>query len=124
MHREASRATAARHNIPRVYETLDDALADPEAVICDIAVPAWHQRAIAEQALAAGKHLLCQKPLAGKLADAKAIAEAARRAGCKVAVNQQMRWSPAIAAAHDLIRRGFIGPQRKRKKGGACRVFI
>ncbi len=109
INREAAQATAARHGIPRVYETLDEALADPEAVICDIAVPASHQRAIAEQALAAGKHLLCQKPLAENLADAEAIVAAARRAGRNVAVNQQMRWSPAIAAAHDLIRRGFIG---------------
>jgi predicted dehydrogenase len=109
INRAAAEETAARHGIPRVYETLDAALADPEAVICDIAVPAWHQRAIAEQARAAGKHLLCQKPLAENLADAEAIVNAARRARRKVAVNQQMRWSPAIAAVRDLIRRGFIG---------------
>lgn len=109
INREAAQETAARHGIPCVYERLDAAFADPEVDICDIAVPAWHQRAIAEQAVAAGKHLLCQKPLAENLADAAAIVDAAGRAGRKVAVNQQMRWSPAIAAAHHLIRRGCIG---------------
>lgn len=106
---EAAQKTAAAHGIGRVHESLGALLADPEVQIVDIAVPAWEQRAIAEQALAAGKHLLCQKPLAEELPDARAIAEAGRRAGRMVAVNQQMRWSPGIAAARDLIRRGFIG---------------
>jgi predicted dehydrogenase len=106
---EAARATAATHGIPTVYETLDALLADERIQIVDIAVPAWEQRAIAERALAAGKHLLCQKPLAEELLDARAIAEAGQRAGRMVAVNQQMRWSPGIAAAKHLIGQGFIG---------------
>jgi predicted dehydrogenase len=106
---ETARATAAAHGIPRVYETLEAALADPAAAIVDIAVPAWEQRAIAERALAAGKHLLCQKPLAESLEDARAIAAAGSAAGRQVAVNQQMRWSAGIAAARDLVARGFIG---------------
>lgn len=106
---EAARRTAEAHGIPRVYAALDELLSDPTVEICDIAVPAWHQRAIAEQAVAAGKHLLCQKPLSEDLVDAEAIVAAARRAGRKAAVNQQMRWSAGIAAARDLIERGFIG---------------
>jgi predicted dehydrogenase len=106
---EAARNTAASHNIPRVYETLDALLADPAIAIVDIAVPAWEQRVIAEQALAAGKHLLCQKPLAEELDDARAIVAAAERTGRIVAVNQQMRWSPGIAATRELVARGFIG---------------
>jgi predicted dehydrogenase len=106
---ETARKTAADHAIPTVYESIDALLADERIEIVDIAVPAWHQRAIAERALAAGKHLLCQKPLAEGLPDAVAIAAAARQAGRKAAVNQQMRWSAGIAAAKDLIARGMIG---------------
>jgi predicted dehydrogenase len=106
---EAARKTAADHAIPQVYESLDALLADERIQIVDIAVPAWHQREIAERALAAGKHLLCQKPLAEQLPDAEAIVAAAQRASRKIAVNQQMRWSAGIAAAKDLIRRGFLG---------------
>src|SRR4029450_9013507 len=69
---EAARKTAADHRIPIVYDSLDALLADERIQIVDIAVPAWHQREIAERALAAGKHLLCQKPLAEELADAAA----------------------------------------------------
>src|SRR3954451_23816758 len=86
---ETARTTAADHSIPTIYESLDALLADERIEIVDIAVPAWHQRAIAEQALAAGKHMLCQKPLAEELPDAVAIADAARQAGRKAAVNQQ-----------------------------------
>jgi predicted dehydrogenase len=105
----AARTTAERHGISKVYEALDDLLADPAVEIVDIAVQPWHQRAVAERALAAGKHLLCQKPLSDKFEDAQAIVVAGQRAGRKVAVNQQMRWSAGIAAARDLIRKGFIG---------------
>jgi len=106
---DAAHKTAQAHHIPRNYGSLEELLADPAIDIVDIAVQPWHQRAIAEQALAAGKHLLCQKPLAETLADAYAIILAGERAGRKVAVNQQMRWSAGIAAARDLIQRGFIG---------------
>ncbi len=106
---EAARNTAAAHGIPKVYDKLDDLLADTAIEIVDIAVQPWHQRAIAEKAFAAGKHALCQKPLAETLANAVAIVEAGKRAGRKVAVNQQMRWSAGIAAARDLIQKGYIG---------------
>lgn len=106
---EAARKTAAQHALPRVYASLEELLADPAVEIVDVAVQPWHQRPIAEQALAAGKHLLCQKPLSDSVVDAIAIQAAAQRHGRKVAVNQQMRWSAGIAAAKDLIARGFIG---------------
>jgi predicted dehydrogenase len=106
---DAAQATAQAHGIAQVYPSLDALLADPAITIVDIAVPAWEQRAIAEQALAAGKHLLCQKPLAEELIDARAIVAAGQRAGRLVAVNQQMRWSAGIAAAKEIIRQGLIG---------------
>lgn len=106
---EAASATAARHELPRVYDSLDALLADDAVQIVDIAVPAAQQRGIAERALAAGKHLLCQKPLAEELVDARAIIAAARAAGKCAAVNQQMRWSAGIAAAKQLIAGGAIG---------------
>jgi predicted dehydrogenase len=101
--------TAETHGIPRVYATLEELLADPAVEIVDIAVQPWHQREIAEKGLAAGKHLLCQKPLSDVFSNAVAIVEAGRRARRKVAVNHQMRWSAGIAAARDLISRGCIG---------------
>ncbi len=109
INRETANKTASEHGIPKVYAALDELLADPAIEIVDIAVQPWHQREIAEKALAAGKHLLCQKPLSDVFSNAVAIVEAGKKAGRKVAVNQQMRWSAGIAAARDLIQRGLIG---------------
>ena len=106
---ETADKTAAEHGIPKVYASLNELLADPSIEIVDIAVQPWHQREIAEKALAAGKHLLCQKPLSDVFLNAVAIVAAGKKARRKVAVNQQMRWSAGIAAARDLITRGFIG---------------
>ena len=60
----AAERTAADHHIPKVAATLDELLADDEVEIVDIAVTPQAQVVIAERAAAAGKHLLCQKPLA------------------------------------------------------------
>ena len=105
----AARETAERHGLRHVYGSLDELLADGEVEIVDVAVQPWHQRAIVEQAVAAEKHLLLQKPLAVDIGDGAAIVEAGWRAGRKVAVNQQMRWTGGIAAARQLIAAGYVG---------------
>jgi predicted dehydrogenase len=95
--------------VPKVYPHLDALLADGEVQIVDIAVPAAHQPEIACRALESGRHLLCQKPFAERYADARRIVELAEKRALKVAVNQQMRWTPAMAAIKELIRRGWLG---------------
>ncbi len=67
-------------------------------------------REVAEAAIAAGKHVLLQKPMATTLEDARAIVEAAEQAGVKLAVNQNGRWDPAIRACRELLDRGVFGP--------------
>jgi predicted dehydrogenase len=84
-------------------------IADPRVQIVDIAVPPEAQHALALRAAAAGKHLLCQKPLALDMETGQAIVAAAREARVKLAVNQQMRWEPGIRAARQLMERGWIG---------------
>jgi len=107
--RENAEKAAQTYYIPRVYASLEELLADPEVAIVDIAVQPWHQAAIARQAIAAGKHLLCQKPLSDTFSEAVSIVQQAHAAGVKLAVNQQMRWDPGIRATAALIRKGWIG---------------
>jgi predicted dehydrogenase len=66
-------------------------------------------REIAEGLLAAGKHVLCDKPLAGTLADAEAMVHAAARTGLVNAVGYTFRRSPAISAIREQIRPGSLG---------------
>ncbi|WP_308639998.1 Gfo/Idh/MocA family protein [Paenibacillus silvisoli] len=106
---ERAEKLAAKYGVPRVYRTLDELLEDREVIVADLAVPAKIQPEIAERAAAAGKHILCQKPLAESYAEAVRIHEACERHGIKGAVNQQMRWSPSIRASHTIIKRGWLG---------------
>jgi predicted dehydrogenase len=66
-------------------------------------------REIVEGLLAAGKHVLCEKPLAGSLADAEAMVDAAARRDLVNAVGYTYRRSPAISAIRDQIRPGSLG---------------
>ena len=71
--REAAENTARRFDIPTIYDSLSDLLADPRVAIVEFAVHPWQEFEIARQAIAAGKHLLCQKPLSDSYAQAVEI---------------------------------------------------
>lgn len=100
---------ASEFGIEKVYRSLDELLDDPSSQIVDIAVPASAQPEIAQRVAASGKHMLCQKPLAENYPDALAIVRAAEAAGVKAAVNQNMRWDPAIQATRTINKRGWLG---------------
>ena len=106
---QVAERTAAAHDIPVVAADIDALLADETIQILDIAVPPWAQPELALCAIAAGKHLLCQKPLALDYAEAVNLVDAARRAGVKLAVNQQMRWDAGIRVSRQLIEQGALG---------------
>lgn len=107
--RAHARAVASRTGISRVYASVDELLQDPEVAIVDIAVPPDFQPAIAMQAVAAGKHVLAQKPLAVTFEEAKAVVDSAACAGVVLAVNQNGRFDPSINAARSLIQQGLLG---------------
>lgn len=108
---DSARATdvAARHGVPRVYASQEELLGDDHVEVVDIAVVPWAQPDIVKAALAAGKHLLCQKPLALEVAQARELAALASNSGQMVAVNQQLRFDEGMAAATAMVRAGWIG---------------
>ncbi len=106
---EKARRLADQFGIPRACARLDELLDRPEVNIADIAVPARAQPEVALRAIAAGKHLLCQKPFAETYPEALRIVNAADAAKLRVAVNQNMRFSPLISAARTLVERGWLG---------------
>ena len=106
---KAASDTADTHGIARVYESLDQVVADDNIQIVDIAIHPSYQPEVAVGCLEAGKHVLCQKPLGLTVAEARTIVEAADRTGRKAAVNQQMRWTAGITAARQLIDVGYVG---------------
>jgi predicted dehydrogenase len=106
---DATQGLRDQYQIRRVYPSLEALLADPGIHIVDIATFPEQRVPIMRQALAAGKHILAQKPMALGLAEAREIAAEADRRGLKVAVNQNGRWSPPWRIATLLIQRGAIG---------------
>jgi predicted dehydrogenase len=106
---EAARAAQEQFGLPKVYAELDELLADPEVQIVDIATHPDQRIPLMRRAIAAGKHVLAQKPLALDVAEARAVVEEAERAGLKVAVNQNGRWAPAWRIATLLVQQGAIG---------------
>jgi predicted dehydrogenase len=100
---------ATRDVEQRVFGSLEELLADPAIEIVDIATHPDARVELIRRAIAAGKHVLAQKPLATDLSAARAVVDEAERSGVKVAVNQNGRWAPPWRAATLLIERGAIG---------------
>ncbi|OHB79263.1 MAG: hypothetical protein A2V98_06400 [Planctomycetes bacterium RBG_16_64_12] len=84
----------------------------PEIGLVDVVTPNYMHAAVAKAALAAGKPCSCEKPLAGTLDEARAMKEAAKKAGVKTFVWFNYRRCPAVALAHQLVKDGHIGEIR------------
>lgn len=91
------------------FGSLGDALAATDVDIVDICTPPDLHRSLVEAAVAAGCHVLCEKPLATTPADAEAIVEAVDAAGVRFAMVHNYLWFPEIIASRDLIGGGAIG---------------
>ncbi len=106
---EATEGVREQFGVETVFGELDELLSDPEIEIVDVATHPDVRPALVRQALAAGKHVLAQKPLAADLQTARELVEEGERLGLLVAVNQNGRWAPAWRAATLLIEQGAIG---------------
>jgi predicted dehydrogenase len=84
----------------------------PEIGLVDIVTPNYMHAPVAEAALAAGKPVCCEKPLAGTLDDARKMVNAAKAAKVKTFVWFNYRRCPAVALAHQLVKQGKLGEIR------------
>lgn len=87
-------------------------VASKEIGLVDIVTPNSMHAPPAKAAIAAGKAVACEKPIAGTLAEAREMAAAAKKAGVKTAVWFCYRRCPAVALAHQLVKDGVIGEIR------------
>jgi predicted dehydrogenase len=109
--RDSSSADAAarRWGWARSCNDWTEIVADPSIDVIDIVTPGSSHAEIAIAALEAGKHVLCEKPLANSVAEAEAMAAAATRSGRVAMVGFSYRRVPAIAVAKKLVNEGLIG---------------
>ncbi|MHB9755608.1 Gfo/Idh/MocA family protein [Streptomyces sp. BYX5S] len=91
------------------YADLDGLLADPDVDVVHICTPNRTHAAYAERALAAGRHVVCEKPLATTVADAERLVRAAERAGTVAAVPFVYRYHPLVRELRSRARVGEFG---------------
>jgi predicted dehydrogenase len=109
---EVAQEVAGVRGIPRVYETVDELVADPAISILDIAIPPDKQLDVVKAAVHHADHIkgiLCQKPLATNYAEAYQIVRLCEDAGITLAINQNMRFDQSIRALKTVLERGYLG---------------
>lgn len=106
---EARAVARASHPRAALHAELEPMLADPAVEAIYVATPNHLHRAAVEAIAAAGKAVLCEKPMAATLADAEAMAAAVRRAGILYGTAFDQRHHPAHAAIRTAISAGLVG---------------
>ncbi|HZV37886.1 MAG TPA: Gfo/Idh/MocA family oxidoreductase [Pseudoxanthomonas sp.] len=109
---ERSREVAQSWDVPRAYRDIEEVVADPQVQVVHVCTPNHLHRTMAQAALEAGKHVVCEKPLATTLEDAKALASLAASTGLVATVPFVYRYHPVVREARARIAQGELGPLR------------
>ncbi len=106
---EKSKTAASTLNLPRGYATYDEVLADPEVSSVHITTPNRHHHWMAVAAIDAGKHVLCEKPLAMNSVESADLVRRAAESSVQCGVNYNMRYYPVCLEARERVQRGDVG---------------
>jgi predicted dehydrogenase len=107
---EETRKAAAALNVPVAYDSYDDLLRDPDIHAVHLATPNRLHYPMTSAALEAGKHVMCEKPLAMNTAESAALVQLAQSRPAQAAgVNYNMRFYPLMHHARDMVQSGALG---------------
>jgi predicted dehydrogenase len=106
---DALRALAQAHRLERTTTDLDAVLADKSYTVFFDAASTQLRPTLLKKAIAAGKHVYCEKPTATGLGEAMDLYRAAKAAGVKHGVVQDKLWLPGLLKLKMLIDSGFFG---------------
>ncbi len=104
-----AQAYAAERNIPRVFGSYEAMLADPDVDVIYNPLPNSMHTEWTIKAAEAGKHVLCEKPLANTVAEVEMITAAAKKAGVVVMEAFMYRHHPQTLKVKELVESGAIG---------------
>jgi predicted dehydrogenase len=107
--RDRAAALAEREGIGQVHDGYDALLADPDVDAVYIPAPNGLHGALTRRAIAAGKHVICEKPFTANAAEAEEIAELATESGLVVMEAFHSQHHPSWAAVRALLADGAIG---------------
>ena len=106
---EESRQAAEALGLPRAYLSLDEVLQDPLVQAVHIATPNRLHYQMARTALEAGKHVMCEKPLAMDPRESAELVALAQQTRLAAGVNYNVRYYPLCLEARAMVDRGEIG---------------
>jgi len=104
-----SDAAKASLGLPRAYSSLDEILADTDVDAVHLAVPNVLHYEFAKRAIEAGKHVMCEKPLAMNSIESAELVGLAKAKGVVAGVCYNVRFYPLNLQARDMIARGEVG---------------
>lgn len=91
------------------YEDFDEFVQDKSVELVVVALPSYLHPSATIKALQAGKHVVCEKPMAVKVRDADAMIEAAQKAGKVLTIFQNRRYAPDFVQVRKVIESGVLG---------------
>lgn len=109
LHEETAQNLKRDFDIPTIYDDYRKMIADPQINVIDVATPNKFHTPVVLAALKAGKHVLCEKPLATTTKSIRQIGEAAKKAKGLLMVAQNMRFTPAAVAAKQFLHERDLG---------------
>jgi predicted dehydrogenase len=107
--REKAQQKAAEMGIPRIYGSLEEMLKDEDIQVVHLATPNYLHYPHAKAALLAGKHVVCEKPLAMNTRESAELVQLAKESGKVNAVNFNIRMYPLVQQARSMVQSGELG---------------
>ena len=109
-HEEGAREAAQRFAVPKFYTDWREMVASDEVDAVSIVSPVTMHREMACGALEAGKHVICEKPTALDVAEARTMRDTARRHPELTAmIGHEFRWAPQRAYVKEIMNQGYLG---------------
>lgn len=121
------KAKAKEHGIKKTYAKPEDLIADKDIDIVDICTPNMYHSPLACAAMEAGKHVICEKPLAPKPADIQKMIKARNKSKKLLMTAQHFRFNPTAQALKNEVDKGRLGDiyharsWMLRRSGAPCR---
>ncbi|MFM8394389.1 MAG: Gfo/Idh/MocA family protein, partial [Acidobacteriota bacterium] len=102
--------TAEEYSIPHACESYEQLLSIPEVSLVVVSPPPLHHHRITLAAIEAGKHVICEKPMAMNVAEAREMQEsAAAHPGQLAIIDHELRFNPTWRRMKELVDAGFLG---------------
>jgi predicted dehydrogenase len=109
---ESARSAAAELGAERAFDSAEELVRDPSIDVVHICTPNHLHLPLAEAALAAGKHVICEKPLALDAAGARRLVDVAAESGLQAGVPFVYRYYPTVREARERVGSGQTGALR------------